>query len=467
LQISNHQDTIVALSTPAGAGAIAVIRLNGSSALVILKCIFQSQKEGIIYNANRTYFGSIMKNNMVIDEVVMSSYHAPKSYTGEDMVEICCHGSNFIIQEIMNLCIANGARNAMPGEFTQRAYLNGKLDLSQAESVADLIASENDAQHKMAMGMMRGGFSDELKEMREALINFASLLELELDFSEEDVVFANRDEFKKLLNDIENRVGILKDSFAYGNAIKKGIPVAIVGKPNSGKSTLLNTFLNEDKAIVSEIAGTTRDVIEDIIHINGMPYRLIDTAGLRETTDTIEQFGIAKTKQKTKEASIVLLLVDIAERIDDIIAQYQNLNLDIHQQGIIVINKIDAGNLSVCDAYDIEEAIATKTKLPAIAISAKQNLHIDKLGKLINELHQKNNAQASNIVISNVRHYEALQNIIEVIVRIKEGMQANISSEFVAIDVRECLRYIGNITGEIEVDRDILGTIFGKFCIGK
>jgi tRNA modification GTPase len=467
LQISNHRDTIVALSTSAGSGAIAVIRLNGSSALDILSCIFQSPKDGVIYKANRIYFGRIMKNNEVVDEVVMSSYHAPKSYTGEDMVEICCHGSNYIIQEIMSLCIANGARQATAGEFTQRAYLNGKLDLSQAESVADLIASENNAQHKMAMGMMRGGFSIELKNMRDALINFAALLELELDFSEEDVVFANREEFRTLLHDIEKRVCILKDSFAYGNAIKKGIPVAIVGKPNSGKSTLLNTFLNEDKAIVSEIAGTTRDVIEDIIHINGMPFRLIDTAGLRETTDTIEQFGIAKTRQKTKEASIVLLLVDIAEHIEDIIEQYNNLNLDAHQQGIIVINKIDTGSLSVCDAYDVEEAIATKTKLPVLAISAKQNLHIDKLGKLINELHQKNNAPTGNIVISNIRHYEALKNILIVIDRIKENMLANISSEFVAMDVRECLRYIGNITGEIEIDRDILGTIFGKFCIGK
>ncbi len=461
----NKNETIVALSTPNGSGAIAIIRMSGDKALQILLNIFKRKNETSTLLHARNYFGTIEEEAKIIDEVVCSYYKNPKSYTGEDLVEIFCHGSNYIIQTIIALCIKNGARSATAGEFTQRAFMHGKLDLSQAESVADLIASENNAQHQIAMSQMRGGFSNELKEMRDALINFAALLELELDFSEEDVEFVNRDAFKALLVNIAKKVEQLRNSFSYGNAIKKGIPVAIIGKPNSGKSTLLNTLMNEDRAIVSDIAGTTRDTIEEILHINGTAFRLIDTAGLRETVDTIEQFGIAKTKQKTKDASIVLLMVDIAEDVNDIVAQYVNLQLESHQIGIIVVNKIDNG--SAGDAYNTEEAIATLAKTNAIAISAKQKLHIDKLGNLLLTEYEKKNTPSSDVIISNIRHYEALQNILETVKNIQEAMLANVSSELIAIDVRMALRYIGNITGEIEVDRDILGTIFGKFCIGK
>jgi tRNA modification GTPase len=450
----NKNETIVALSTPNGNGAIAIIRMSGDKALQILLNIFKRKNETSTLLHSRNYFGTIEEEAKIIDEVVCSYYKNPKSYTGEDLVEIFCHGSNYIIQTIIALCIKNGARSATAGEFTQRAFMHGKLDLSQAESVADLIASENNAQHQIAMSQMRGGFSNELKEMRDALINFAALLELELDFSEEDVEFVNRDAFKALLKNISKKVEDLRNSFSYGNAIKKGIPVAIIGKPNSGKSTLLNTLMNEDRAIVSDIAGTTRDTIEEILHINGTAFRLIDTAGLRETVDTIEQFGIAKTKQKTKDASIVLLMVDIAEDVNDIVAQYVNLQLENHQIGIIVVN-------------NMEEAIAALAETNAIAISAKQKLHIDKLGKLLLTEYEKKNTPSSDVVISNIRHYEALQNILETIKNIQVAMLANVSSELIAIDVRMALRYIGNITGEIEVDRDILGTIFGKFCIGK
>jgi tRNA modification GTPase len=460
------QDTIVALSTPSGSGAIAIVRLTGSNTLAILNQIFFTKKNSATWQTGKTYFGEIKNlESVCIDEVIVSIYLNPRSYTGEDLVEICCHASSFIINQIIGLCIANNARLATAGEFTQRAFLNGKLDLSQAESVADLIASENKAQHQMAMNQMRGGFSSELNKMRNELIHFAALLELELDFSEEDVEFADRTAFETLLKNIEEKVTQLKNSFAFGNAIKKGIPVAIVGKPNSGKSTLLNTLLNEEKAIVSDIAGTTRDVIEDTIQINGAVFRLIDTAGLRETIDTIEKLGIEKTMQKTKEATIVLLIADVQDGVKNIIQQYTELQLHEQQQGIIVVNKIDEGR--ECDAYDMEEAIATISKKATIAISAKHKIHIDKLAALITKTHLQQYANNGDVVINNIRHFEALENILINICRIQTGMQQNVSGELIAIDVRTCLRYIGAITGEIEVDRDILGTIFGKFCIGK
>jgi tRNA modification GTPase len=463
--MGNIIETIVALSTPSGMGAIGIVRMSGEKSFEILDLIFKSKAKNADYGPNRNYFGEIMIDDQVLDDVVVSFYKAPKTYTGEDLVEICCHGSNYIIDRLINECIKNGARLASGGEFTQRAFMNGKMDLSQAESVADLIASENKAQHEISMHQMRGGFSKELVKMRLALIEFAALLELELDFSEEDVEFVNRDALLMLLKNILKKTNELKNSFTYGNAIKKGVPIAIVGKPNSGKSTLLNTLLNEDKAIVSKIAGTTRDSIEDVLYIDQTLFRVIDTAGLRKTDDEIEQFGIEKTMQKIKEATILLYMVAMEDGIEEMLSQIKQVNLEGHQQMIIVVNKIDEG--SVCDAYDVEEALSTKMKMPAIAISAKQKMHIDGLTKLIGKTFKENNMPNSNVIISNMRHYEALEKISTTIEKVIEDMGLHVSSEFLAIDVRYALQQIGNITGEIELDRDILGTIFGKFCIGK
>jgi tRNA modification GTPase len=401
----------------------------------------------------------------LIDEVVITLYKGPKSYTGEDTVEISCHGSPYIVTILLQACVELGARIALPGEFTQRAFLNNKLDLSQAEAVADVIASENEAQHKIAMQQLRGGFSKELANMREQLINFAALVELELDFSEEDVEFADRTALKTLLVEIQNHLTKLAESFTYGNAIKKGIPVAIIGQPNAGKSTLLNALLNEDKAIVSAIAGTTRDVIEDILNIDGISFRFIDTAGIRNTTDEIESLGIAKTMQKAKEASIVLLLVDVNQPLNDIVAQYQTLDKQPNQSIIIVVNKIDA--IGVCNGYDVEEAVATTTKNTAIAISAKDGLHIDKLKKLITDSTNINKVSTQGTIVANARHYQAINATLKNISDVQEGMQASLSGDLLSIDIRSALKNLGSITGQVEVDKDILGTIFGKFCIGK
>jgi tRNA modification GTPase len=464
MNLLKNTDTIVALSTAQGQGAIGVVRLSGSDAFTIADKIFKGARLSKS-ESHTVHFGTIINDNEVLDEVVAAIFKNPKSYTGEDVVEFSCHGSPYIIEQIINLCCAQGARLATPGEFTQRAFMNGKLDLSQAEAVADLIASENAAQHKMAWQQLRGGYGEELKNLREQLINFAALIELELDFSEEDVEFADRTAFEKLIQEIESKLKALAESFKYGNAIKKGIPVAIVGKPNAGKSTLLNALLNEDKAIVSDIAGTTRDVIEDVLTIEGITYRFIDTAGLRTTTDTIENLGIERTLQKAKEADIILLLVDAQDSLDEIIDQYKALKIQANQDLIFLVNKAD--QIGVCNAYDVEEALMTKTQLKALAISAKNNLHLEKIPQLLKEALLKHNNTQQDIIVSNQRHYQAILQTLDSIAIIKQGMLNGLSGDLLSIDIREALNTLGSITGEVEIDRDILGTIFGKFCIGK
>jgi tRNA modification GTPase len=462
--LNHHADTIVAISTPSGTGAIGIVRLSGLDSIKIADLIFFGATLAQC-PTHTLHFGTIRENDTIIDEVVIGIYKNPKSYTGEDIIEISCHGSSYIIEQIVQLCITNGARLAMPGEFTQRAFLNGKLDLSQAEAVADLIASENAGQHKMAWQQLRGGYTKELQLLREQLINFAALIELELDFSEEDVAFADRKALSDLLKNLQERLSSLATSFKFGNAIKKGIPIAIIGKPNAGKSTLLNVLLNEDKAIVSSIAGTTRDVIEDTITIEGIAYRFIDTAGIRITSDEIENLGIDKTWQKAKEAEIILLIVEATDPLEDILEQYKNIPLQENQDIIIVINKSD--DLGICNAYDVEEAVITITKKTAIAISAKERLHIEKIPKILAASIKKSSASTADIIVSNQRHYQAILQTISIIEEINTAMQSGLSGEFLSIDIRRALNSLGIITGVVEVDRDILGTIFGKFCIGK
>jgi tRNA modification GTPase len=462
--LNNHEDTIVAISTPSGVGAIGIIRLSGLSSIDIADRIFFGVRLAQC-PTHTLHFGTIRQNENVIDEVVIGIYKNPKSYTGEDIIEISCHGSSYIIEQILQLCIEKGARLAMPGEFTQRAFLNGKLDLSQAEAVADLIASENAGQHKIAWQQLRGGYTKELQQLREQLINFAALIELELDFSEEDVAFADRKALTDLLTNLHKRLSSIATSFKYGNAIKKGMPIAIIGKPNAGKSTLLNALLNEDKAIVSAIAGTTRDVIEDTITIEGVSYRFIDTAGIRTTTDEIENLGINKTFQKAKEAEIILLLVEATDTVNAIIEQYKAIPLQESQDLIIVINKSD--DIGICNAYDVEEAVMTLTKKTAIAISAKERLHIEKIPQLLAEYIKKSATSSADIVVSNQRHYQAILQTISIIEEISKAINDGLSGEFLSIDIRRALNSLGIITGVVEVDRDILGTIFGKFCIGK
>jgi tRNA modification GTPase len=463
--VQHHNDTIVALSTAQGSGAIAVIRLSGENAISIVDKCFSGDLQSA--QTHTVHFGTMTAEGKILDEVVCAVFKAPKSYTGENIVEISCHGSAYITAEIINLLVQHGARLATAGEFTQRAFLSGKLDLSQAEAVADLIASDNAAQHQMALQQLRGGYSAELQQMREQLINFCALIELELDFSQEDVEFADRSQLEKLLEVLLIQLKKLAETFALGNAIKKGIPVAIVGKPNAGKSTLLNALLKEDRAIVSSIAGTTRDTIEDVLNIQGISYRFIDTAGLRDTTDEIESKGIARSLQKIKEAQLILLVCDVAEQVEDIVEAYKTLAHTKEQQVIIVLNKTDVYPHQVCNAYDVEEAVATLTRRPTLAMSAHTNFNVEKLLQLIVESTQQHLQNSSQLIVSNARHFHALNKTIESLQEVQEGMQNNISGDLLSIDIKGALNTLGSITGHIEVDRDILGTIFGKFCIGK
>lgn len=459
-------DTICAISTAPGAGGIAVIRVSGPEAIAICNKIFQPHITGKNLLSQKAYtlrYGSIRRENELVDDVLVALFRAPHSFTGEDTVEITCHGSIYIQQQIMQLLIGAGCRTALPGEYTQRAFLNGKMDLSQAEAVADLIASTSAGQHRLAFNQMRGGFSNELKELREQLLHITSLMELELDFSDhEELEFADRSELKTLASHIETVISRLANSFSVGNVIKNGIPVAIIGETNAGKSTLLNILLNEEKAIVSDIHGTTRDVIEDTVNLQGILFRFIDTAGIRETHDTIECIGIERTFQKLEQANIVLWMIDTREAS----SQISQLSSQIlprckDKQLIIVFNKADL----------IEE---TSHIIPAnlpndirsIFISAKQKNGIEKLEQLLIKAANIPSLSQNDIIVTNVRHYEALTRALESIRRIQEGLDVDLSGDFISQDLRECIYHLSDIVGEVTTDQ-VLGNIFERFCIGK
>jgi tRNA modification GTPase len=464
-----NSDTICAIASPAGQGAISIIRISGKEAIQITERVFISVNDKKKLDDQKTatiHFGYIRDGEETIDEVLVSIFLEPHSYTGENSVEISCHGSTYIQQKILQVLMNNGARLANPGEFSQRAFLNGKMDLSQAEAVADLIASSSKASHKIAMNQIRGGFSKELNALRDKLLNFISLIELELDFSEEDVEFADRGQLKEFLTTIKLKVNGLMLSFKLGNVIKHGIPVAIIGEPNVGKSTLLNALFNEEKAIVSDIAGTTRDAIEDILNIEGVLFRLIDTAGLRKTMDFIESLGIEKTTQKIKQADLIILIIESTndfEKIEKQIIQTVDDYEIIEQHIIVLINKIDKIPLEQNTLDKLVEKFAHISFVPA---SAKNKQNLDKLTGRLKEIYDIHSVSDSDVIISNARHYEALSQAAEALERVEKGIETGISNDFLAMDIRQVMHYIGEITGQISTD-EILGNIFKNFCIGK
>ena len=447
-----QEDTICALATGGGLSAIAVLRLSGKEAIKITNAVFS--KDISASKSHTIHFGTISDSTKIIDEVLVSIFKDGKSYTGEETVEISCHGSTFIQNKLLQLFITEGCRMATAGEFTMRAFRNGKLDLSQAESVADLIASESEAAHQTALKQLRGGFSNKLQELRTKLIDFASLIELELDFSEEDVEFADRKQFETLLTAIKEELEKLVQSFKLGNVIKNGIPVAILGAPNVGKSTLLNTLLNEDKAIVSDIAGTTRDAIEDELNIEGFKFRFIDTAGIRETTDTIENLGIKKSLEKAGIANIILFLIDADANLDNQLLELEKIKTSAGDKLLLVINKIDL-NPEIKDNFK-----------NALFISAKKDEGIETLKERL--LTFVNTEQLSNneTIVTNLRHYEELQLTLHEINSIIDGLNSGLTGDFLAVNIRQSLFHLGSITGEVTTDT-LLGNIFGKFCIGK
>jgi len=467
------QETIVALASPSGAGAIAIIRLSGKNSLTIAEQVFQSVSGKSIskQKTHTIHLGNIVDEGKVFDQVLLSIFKNPHSYTGEDVVEISCHGSTYIQQQIIQLLLRKGCRMAQAGEFTLRAFLNGKLDLSQAEAVADLISSDNEASHQIAMQQMRGGFSNEITKLREELLNFASLIELELDFAEEDVEFADRTQFTELLTRIEFVLKRLIDSFSIGNVIKNGIPVAIVGEPNVGKSTLLNALLNEERAIVSEIAGTTRDTIEDELVIGGISFRFIDTAGIRETIDVVESIGIKKTFEKIEQAQVVLYLVD--GRQLTVVGKLQNLIIEINKTKnqfpqkpiIIVINKKDLISEDVVSITN-KKLTTVNGEPTTIFISAKNKTGIDELKNTLLSFVNTGALRNNETIITNTRHYDSLLKALEEIQKVKFGLNSGLPSDLMAIDIKQALYYFGEITGEVTND-ELLGNIFANFCIGK
>jgi tRNA modification GTPase len=450
-------DTIVALATPNGTGAIGIIRLSGPDAVTITQKVFKGKD--LTKQASHTiHFGHIVDGEVVLDEVLASLFIAPKSYTRENVVEISCHGSAYIIESVIKLLIKNGARPAQPGEFTLRAFLNGQLDLSQAEAVADLIASNSKASQQAAMSQLRGGFSTQLKGLREQLVNFASLIELELDFSEEDVEFANRDQLKQLIVNILTILSRLIQSFELGNAIKQGINTVIAGRPNAGKSTLLNALLNEERAIVSDIAGTTRDTIEEILNINGVNFRLTDTAGIREATDTIEAIGVQKAYEKINQSAILIYVFDALEiSLADLNADLERLQRPGFPM-LVVANKID-----LLTPLQVAELPQTESMMH---VSAKEKQHIDELKHKIYHTAIKGQLSGDETLVTNIRHLQALQKTEESLSRVLDGIDNPITSEFLAIDIKQALHYLGEITGSVTTD-DLLENIFSKFCIGK
>ena len=461
-----NDNTICAISTPQGVGGIAVIRMSGEEAFDICDKVFVSAsgKKVAGQKGYSVLFGKIADGEKTIDEVLVSVFRAPHSFTGEHSVEISCHGSMYIQQEILRLLISNGASLAKNGEFTQRAFMNGKMDLSQAEAVADLIASQSAAAHRLAMSQMRGDFSNELLKLRAKLLDFTSLIELELDFSEEDVEFADRAQLQQLLKEIDEKISSLIRSFEAGNALKNGIPVAIVGETNAGKSTLLNALVGEERAIVSDIHGTTRDVIEDTVNINGTLFRFVDTAGIRDTSDKIENLGIERSFQAIEKASIVLWIIN-SLRYESSMEWLQEKILP-RAQGkklVLVLNKID--KLDENEIQTLRTHFDSQTT-PYIVISAKNKQQIDSLKDMLYQTAQIPEFGENDIIVTNVRHFEALRNAQEALNRVSEGMRNGISGDFVSQDIRECLHYLGEITGTITTD-EILGNIFSKFCIGK
>jgi len=453
---SAWEDTIVAIATAPGIGAIAVVRLSGANSFAIVNELFHS-KDLAAQPSHTLHVGYLEEQGHVIDEVVVSLYKGPKSYTGEDVIEISGHGSPFVQQQILEACIRKGARLAKPGEFTQRAFLNGKLDLTQAEAVADLIASNTGASQRAALHAMRGGFSEKLKALRERLIRFSALIELELDFSQEDVEFADRKQFYELIEEMQQTTRILISSFQLGNVIKNGVSVAIVGKPNAGKSTLLNTLLNENRAIVSDIPGTTRDTIEEIINIDGILFRLIDTAGIRHhTTDVIETEGVERSLEKMKQSDLVIYLFDVKDDPEEIKKRKTEMEI-AGMKYLLVANKEDTNP-------EAREKFSSIEKI--VFISARQNLHTESLKERMTDTVLKGRVQAEDTIITNARHYHALNEVEKSLLDIRAGLDNKLPGDLLALDIRRCLHYLGEITGEVTND-DMLDYIFSKFCIGK
>jgi len=463
------EETICAPATAIG-GAIAVIRVSGPKSLEICEKVFFPLAKNIKLSDQKGYtvlFGDICSNDIIIDEVLITVFRSPHSYTGENSAEISCHASPYIIRKILEILIQSGAVPANPGEFTQRAFFNGKMDLSQAEAVADVIASRSGSAHRIALNQMRGGFSSEISRLRHELLNFASLIELELDFGEEDVEFADREKLKTIIFNVKELSDKLAASFILGNVLKNGIPVAIVGKPNSGKSTLLNALLMEEKAIVSDIPGTTRDSIEDTIVIEGIEYRFIDTAGLRDTSDVIEAMGIKKTHEKISQASVILLIDEISDPAESINQRVQSIREMISESEkrlIILINKTDTA--SGDRQSELESLIRIEKNETLLFISARENSGLEELRSKLSDISYKNRLSSEDIIITNIRHYDALTRISESLGRVLSGLKDNIPEDLIAIDIRQAIHYLGEITGEITSD-EILGNIFKNFCIGK
>lgn len=449
-------DTIVALATPPGVGAIGVIRVSGAKTIEIVNTVFKG-KDLTTVKSHTIHLGTIRDEDTIIDEVLISIFKGPNSYTKEDVIEISCHGSQFIIQQLIKLLLRKGARLAKPGEFTQRAFINGRFDLAQAEAVADLIASENESMHSAAMNQMRGGFSQEIKKLREELVHFASMIELELDFGEEDVEFASRADLKKLINHLKSLIARLTESFTLGNAIKNGIPTVIAGKPNAGKSTLLNALLNEEKAIVSDIPGTTRDVIEDVINVDGIAFRFTDTAGIRTTEDKVEAIGVERTYAKMKDASVIIYLIDLIHDTADEVQQQLEYLKDLKVPYLLVGNKMDQAKPGIQELVSQENALL---------ISASQKENLENLKDALKELVSLDDFKTGNTIVTNLRHYESLVQTNEALDRVITGIDNEVTNDFVAMDIRNSLHHLGELTGEITTE-DLLDNIFSKFCIGK
>jgi len=449
-------DTIVALATPPGVGAIGVIRVSGPKTIQIVNEVFRGKNLEEV-NSHTIHLGTIRDGEEIIDEVLVSIFKAPNSYTKEDVIEISCHGSHFIIQQLIKLLLKHGARLAKPGEFTQRAFVNGRFDLAQAEAVADLIASENESMHSAAIKQMRGGFSIEIKKLREELIHFASMIELELDFSEEDVEFASREDLKKLVYSLKGLITRLTESFTLGNAIKNGIPTVIAGKPNAGKSTLLNALLNEEKAIVSDIPGTTRDVIEDVINVDSIAFRFTDTAGIRTTDDKVEAIGVERTYAKMKDAAVIIYLIDmIHDSVYDLETQINYLK-ELEVPYLLIGNKLDKAHPELQKALEQEKALF---------ISASQKHNLENLKEALKELVSLDAFKSGNTIVTNLRHYEGLMSTNQALDQVLEGIDNEVTNDFVAMDIRNALHHLGELTGEITTE-DLLDNIFSKFCIGK